>query len=150
MVSRLSLLAMAGTLVLAGEARAADTPNANLQAIDTYLAITGTASAPAGRPATGELAPLAARVIALGESSAVAVVYYTFDEERAGAVQVVTTVATNPEGASAPARFVSHLVPGQTAEVSVAGGFGTEAASLELAYDGSSLTVQPAPAQPEG
>jgi hypothetical protein len=151
MVSRLPLLALAGALTLAGGARAADTRGTDLRAIDTYLAIigTGAASASAGRPDAGDgLAPLAGRVVALGEGSAV--IYYTYDDERADTVRVVTTVAAGPEGASAPARFVSHLAPGQRAEVSVAGAFGTEPASLELAYDGGLLTVRSVTAQPEG
>jgi hypothetical protein len=145
MVSRLPLLALAGALTLAGGARAADT-----QTVDTYLAITGTgtASASAGRPAAAELAPLDARVVALGAGSAV--VYYTFDEEGADLVRVVTTVGTDPEGAAAPARFVSHLAPGQRAEVSVAGAAGTEPASLELAYDGGLLTVRPVSREDHG
>ena len=143
MVSRLPLLALASALLLAGEARAADT-----RAVDTYLAITGTGSAPDGRLAAGELPPLDARVVALGGGTAV--VYYTHDDERGDVVRVVTTVGTGPEGAAAPARFVSHLSPGQRAEVSVAGAAGTEPASLELAYDGGLLTVRSVAAQPEG
>jgi hypothetical protein len=144
MVSRLALLALlAGSLALPGGARAADT-----EAVDIYLAITGTSWAPAGRPAPSELPPLDARVVALGEGSAV--VHYTFDEEGTDVVHVVTTVATGPDGAAAPARFVSHLSPGQRAEVSVAGAVGTEPASLELAYDGGLLTVRSVLAQPEG
>jgi hypothetical protein len=143
MVSRLSLLALAGTLALAGGARAADT-----RAVDTHLAITGTGPAPDGRPAAGELRPLDARVVALGAGSAV--VYYTYDPEGADVVQVVTTVGTGPDGASTPARFVSYLSPGQKAEVSVAGAVGTEPASLELAYDGGLLAVRTVTAQPEG
>ena len=143
MVSRLSLLALAGTLALAGEARAADT-----QAVDTYLAITGTDSAPDGRPAAGELAPLDPYVVALGAGSAV--VYYTYDPEGADVARVVTTIGTDPDGAAAPARFVSYLSPGQKAEVSVAGAVGTEPASLELAYDGGLLTVRPVTAPPQG
>ena len=45
---------------------------------------------------------------------------------------------------------MSHLAPGQGAEVSVAGAAGTEPASLELAYDGDLLTVRSVTAQPEG
>jgi hypothetical protein len=142
MISRFTLLALAGALTLADEARAADTTPA---AVDSFLAITGTA--PAGRLAT-ELAPLDARIIVLGGGSAV--VYYTFDETGVDLVRVVTTIATDAGGTSAPARFVSHLAPGQTAEVSVAGAFGTVPASLELAYDGRLVMVRPAPAQPEG
>jgi hypothetical protein len=78
------------------------------------------------------------------------VVYHTYDEEGADIVRVVTTVATDPEGAAAPARFVSYLSPGQRAEVAGAGAAGTEPASLELAYDGGLLTVRLAAAQPEG
>ena len=141
MVSRLSLLALAGALALAGGARAADT-----RAVGTYLTTTGLASD--GRPAAGELPPLDARVVALGEASAV--VHYTFDEEGADVVHVVTTVRTAPEGAAAPARFVSHLSPGQRAEVSVAGAAGTDPTVLELAYDGGLLTVRSVTAQPEG
>ena len=144
MLSRLPLLALTSALLLAGEARAADT-----RAVDTYLAITGTASAPAGRPAAGDgLVPPDARVVALGGGSAV--VYYTFDEDGADLVRVVTTVGTDPDGAAAPARFVSHLSPGQKAEVSVAGAVGTEPASLELAYDGGLLKVRSVVAQREG
>lgn len=139
MISRLSLLALTGALTLAGTARAADT-----QAIDTYLAIT--ASAPAARPAGG-LAPLDARVIALGTGSAV--VYYTYDEGGADAVRVVTTVGTDADGTAPPARFVSYLAPGQTAEVSVAGAVGSAPAALELAYDGVRLAVRSVTARPE-
>jgi hypothetical protein len=137
-VSRLALLTMTGALALAGEARAADTHGADLQAVDTYLAIT----------AASELCPLDARVVALGGGSAV--VYYTFDEDGADLVRVVTTVGTDPDGAAAPARFVSHLSPGQKAEVSVAGAVGTEPASLELAYDGGLLTVRPVSREDHG
>jgi hypothetical protein len=146
MISRLPLLALAGALTLAGGAHAADTT----RAVDTYLAITGNPSAPAGPSAAADaLAPLDARAVALGGGSAV--VYYTFDEGGADLVRVVTTVRTDPDGAGAPARFVSHLAPGQTAEVSVAGAAGAGPASLELAYDGGLLTVRPvAAAQPEG
>ena len=145
MVSRLPLLAMAGALALAGEARAADT-----RAVDTYLAVTGTGSAPDARPAAGELPPLAARVVTLGEGSAV--VYYTYDPEGDDVVRVVTTVGTGPGGAAAPARLVSHLSPGQRAEVSVAGAAGAALAVLELAYDGGLLRVRSvaAAARPEG
>ena len=143
MTSRLALLAsLAGSLTLAGEARAADA-----QAVDTYLAITGTGSAPDGRLAAGELPPLDARVVALGGGTAV--VYYTHDE-RGDVVRVVTTVGTGPEDAAAPARFVSYLSPGQKAEVSVAGAVGTDPTVLELAYDGGLLTALSVTAQPEG
>jgi NAD(P)-dependent dehydrogenase (short-subunit alcohol dehydrogenase family) len=141
MVSRLSLLAVIGALALAGHARAADT-----QAVDTYFAITG--AAPDGQAVAGWLCPLDARVVALGEGSAV--VYHTYDAEGADVVRVVTTVATDPNGAAAPARFVSYLSPGQKAEVSVAGAVGTAPAVLELAYDGIYLAVRSVAAQPEG
>jgi hypothetical protein len=141
MVSRLSLLALAGALALAGEARAADA-----HAADTYVTTTGLASD--GRPAAGELPPLDAHLVTLGEDSAV--VYYTFDEEGADVVRVVTTVGADPDGGPAPARLVSYLSPGQKAEVSVAGAIGTEPASLELAYDGGLLKVRSVKAQPEG
>jgi hypothetical protein len=140
MVSRLSLLTLAGVLALAGEARAADTA-----AVDTYLAATGLASD--GRPA-GDLAPLDPRIVTLGEGSAV--VYYTHDADGADVVRVVTTVGTDADGAAAPARFVSYLSPGQKAEVLVAGAVGTEPAVLELAYDGGLLKVRSVTAQPEG
>jgi hypothetical protein len=65
-------------------------------------------------------------------------------------VRVVTTVGTDPDGASTPARFVSYLSPGQKAEISVAGAVDTEPASLELAYDGGLLKVRSVTAQPEG
>ena len=144
--SRLSLLAAAGVLALAGQAGAADT---DTRPVDTYLAITGLAPDDR-RPAAGELAPLDARVVALGEGSAV--VYYTYDPEGADMVRVVTTVGTEPGGAAAPVRFVSHLSPGQKAEVSVAGAAGTEPAVLELAYEGGLLRVRSvaAAARPEG
>jgi hypothetical protein len=141
MVSRLSLLALAGALALAGGARAAET-----QAARTSPAIT--VSAPDGRDAAGGLRPLDARVVALGEGSVV--VYYTEDPERADGVRVVATVGTDSAGAGAPARFVSHLSPGQRAEVSVAGAVGTEPAVLELVYDGGLLTVRSATARPQG
>ena len=168
MIARLAALGMASTLALAGAAHAASPQQA---AVDTYLAITGisadpdgsigtstdigtTTSAPESRPAYGELAPLDGRVVALG--SGTAVVYYTYDEDGADLVRVVTTLGTETDGAAAPAasaRFVSYLAPGQTAEVSLAGlGDAAEpSASLELAYDGGLLTVRPVTAaQPEG
>ena len=115
--SRLSLLAAAGVLALAGQARAADP---DTRPVDTHLAITGLAPG-GGRPAAGdELPPLDARVVALGEGGAV--VHYTYDPDGADVVRVVTTVGTGPGSAAAPARLVSHLAPGQRAEVSVAGG----------------------------
>jgi hypothetical protein len=151
MISRLPLLALAGALTLAGgQARAADGHGANLRVIDTYLAITGAASAPAGLPDTDKLAPLDARVVALGGSGAFAVVYYTVDDRSADEVRVVTTVGADADGAAPSVRLVSYLARGQKAEVSIAGEAGTEAASLELAYDGASLTVRPAPARLEG
>lgn len=145
MISRLALLAsLAGSLTLAGEARAADA-----QAVDTYLAITGTGSAPDGRLAAGELPPLDARVVALGEGTAV--VYYEHDATGGGdALRVVTTVVAGPGGSAAPARFVSHLSPGQRAEVAVAGAVGAGPTALELAYDGGLLTALSVTAQPEG
>jgi hypothetical protein len=143
MISRLALLAsLAGSLTLAGEARAADA-----QAVDTYLAITGTGSAPDGRLAAGELPPLDARVVALGGAPPSSTTRTT---RRGDVVRVVTTVGTGPEGAAAPARFVSHLSPGQRAEVSVAGAVGTDPTVLELAYDGGLLTALSVTAQPEG
>jgi hypothetical protein len=142
MVSRLSLLALASTVALTGAAHAADTR----AAVDTYLAITSTGSAPAGRADDG-LCPLDARVVALGTGSAV--VYYTYDPEGADVIRVVTTVGTETDGASPSARFVSYLAPGQKAEVSVAGAVGTEPARLELAYDGDQLAVRPARERPQ-
>ncbi len=155
MLPRLPFVALAGALALAGgQARAADAARgADLRAVDTYLAITGAAGSPTdghAAAAAAGLSPLDARVVALGEAGALAVVYFTYDEAGADTVHVVTTVATGPDGAAAPARFVSHLTPGQRAEVSVAGAAGTEPASLELAYDGGRLTVRPGPARPEG
>ena len=141
MVSRLSLLALTGAIVLAGTAHAADT-----RAVDTYLAITG--SAPAGRADADGLHPLVARVVTLGEGSAV--IYYTHDAQEGDVARVITTLRTDRDGTSPSARFVSYLAPGQKAEVSVAGAVGSEAPSLELAYDGGLLTVRSASAQPEG
>ena len=65
-------------------------------------------------------------------------------------VRVVTTVGTDPDGASTPARFVSYLSPGQKAEVSVADAVGSGPAPLELAHDGDLLKVRSVTAQPEG
>jgi hypothetical protein len=45
---------------------------------------------------------------------------------------------------------VSHLSPGQKAEVTVAGAVGTDPTVLELAYDGGLLTALSVTAQPEG
>jgi hypothetical protein len=140
MISRLSLLATVGALTLASPARAAD-----LQAADTYLAVTGVAPRSQG---VGELRPLQARAVALGEGSAV--VYYTYDAEAANVVRVVTTIATDRDGAAAPTRFVSYLAPGQKAEVSVAGAAGTEPDTLELAYDGTGLAVRSVTSRPQG
>ena len=138
MPSRLPLLAMAGALALASQARADDAEPA-----DAYLAITGLASE--GRAAADELRPLDARVVALGEGGT-AVVYYEHDPEGGDALRVVTTVAAGPDGSAAPARFVSRLAPGQTAEVSVAGAPGAGPATLELVHDGGRLVVRPASA----
>lgn len=113
MILRLPLLALAGTLTLAGaQAHAADRHGADLQAIDSYLAITGTgtASTPAGRPATDRLAPHDARIVALGEGSAI--VYYTVDGRSPAWVRVVTTVRTDADGAVPSTRFVSYLAAG--------------------------------------
>ena len=129
MPSRLPLLAVAGALALA------------------YLAVTGLASE--GRAAADELRPLDARVVALGEGGT-AVVYYEHDPEGGDALRVVTTVAAGPDGSAVPARFVSRLAPGQTAEVSVADPAGAGPATLELVHDGGRLVVRPAPAGPQG
>jgi hypothetical protein len=142
MPSRLPLLAMAGALALAGSARADD-----VEPSDAYLAITGLA--PEGRAAVDEPRPLDARVVALGEGGT-AVVYYEHDPDGGDALRVVTTVVTGRDGASAPARFVSRLAPGQTAEVSVADPAGAGPATLGLARDGGRLVVRPAPAGPQG
>ena len=141
MVSRLSLLATVGVLTLASQARAAD-----LQVVDSYLAITGLASP--SRVAAHELRPLEAHIVTLGEGSAV--VYYTYEEGAANVVRAVTTVGTDAEGAAAPARFVSYLSPGQRAEISVAGPVGTEAATLELVNNRGRLAVRPVTPPPEG
>ena len=146
MISRLAPLALAGTLALTGEAGAADTTKA---AVDTYLAITGTGanaiSAPAGDPAADGLTPLEPRVFAFGTGTAF--VHYELDEERADLVHVVTIVVMDFDGSTAPVRFVSHLAPGQRAEVSVADpdadAAGLETPSLDLAYDGGFVTVRP-------
>ena len=144
MVSRLPFLATAGTLALgaltlAGQALAGDTGP-----VGAYLAITGLAS----RDRTPAVAPcpLDARVVALGEGTAV--VYYEYDAHGGDALRVVTTIAAGPDGPAGPARFVSHLAPGQRAEVSVAGAAGAVPAALELAYDGERLAVRAAPAGP--
>ena len=142
MPSRLPLLAVAGALALASQARADDAEPA-----DAYLAITGLASE--GRAAADEPCPLDARVVALG-GGGTAVVYYEHDPEGGDALRVVTTVAAGPDGSAAPARFVSRLAPGQTAEVSVAGAPGAGPATLELVHDGGRLVVRPAPAGPQG
>lgn len=143
MKSRLALLVLAGALATGGVAYGAE-----VQAVDTYLAATGHASSNRLAAAAGELAPLNARIVALGAGSAV--VYYTYDPDGADLVRVVTTVGTEADGAAAPARFVSYLRPGQRAEVSVAGAVDTKPAALELAYDGGLLQVRSIAAQPEG
>ena len=85
----------------------------------------------------------------LGTGSAL--VYYTHDDRGMDAVKVVTTMSTDPSGAVAPAQFIAYLMPGQKAEISVAGPAGTEPASLELKYDGRQLMVRPTtPAEPQG
>ncbi len=155
MLPRLPFVALAGALALAGgQARAADAARgADLRAVDTYLAITGAAGSPTdghAAAAAAGLSPLDARVVALGEAGALAVVYFTYDEAGADTVHVVTTVATGPDGASTPARFVSRLAPGQRAEVAVAVTVDAGPDVLELAYDGDLLTVRSVTAQPEG
>ena len=122
MLSRLPRLAVAGALALAGQAFAGQALAYDTRPADAYLAVTGTGPAPDGRLAADELAPLDARVVALGGGNVV--VYYTYDEEGADVVRVVTTVGTGLDGVAAPARFVSRLSPGQRAEVSVAGAAG--------------------------
>ena len=143
MLSRLPFLATAGALAFAGQALAGQALAYDTRPADAYLAITGTGPAPDGRPTADAPRPLDARVVALGEGTAV--VYYTYDEEGGDALRVVTTVVAGPGGSAAAARFVSHLTPGQRAEVSAAGPAGTGPASLELAYDGGRLVVRPVP-----
>jgi hypothetical protein len=127
-ISRRLLLAFVGVLALAGQASAG--------------------SASRGQAGADQLCPLSARVVTLGTGSAV--VYYTYDDsEGRDLIRVVTTIGTDPDGASPPARFVSYLTPGQKAEVSVAGPVGTEPAVLELVYDNGRLAVHSVAARPD-
>ena len=128
MVSRLTLVAMLGTLALVGQAHASE---------------------PLQLPAV-ELSPLNAHVTSLGGGSS-AVTYYTYDPEGAYVIRVVTTVGSDPAGSAPPVRFVNYLAAGQKAELSVAGADGEAPVMLELAYDSDRdrLVVRSAPAKPQ-
>lgn len=125
---RLSLLAMAGTLALAG----------GTQAADTYR--TGTGRMLDDRSRIAELCPLDSHVEALGKGNAV--VRYTYDPEGADMVRVVTAVWLGQDGDGPSMEFVTYLTPGQTAEVSATGGVDSNQDALELAYDGGVPSVQ--------
>lgn len=143
MVSRLAPLALAGSLALTGEAFAADTTKA---AVDSYLAITGTvadAASPVASNRGDKLVPLKPRVFAFG--SGTAFVSYTLDAERNDVARIVTIIVA--DDSTVPVRFVTHLTPGQKAEVSVADpdadAAGVETPRLDLAYDQGVVTVRP-------
>ena len=116
MVSRLSLLALAGALALAGEARAADS-----QAVDTHRAITGLA--PDGQTRAETPAQGAAVITPLG-AGASALTYWVDEPE---GFRVVTTVDTvhpgevGREDRHAVVRLSTILRPGQTQTISVPG-----------------------------
>ena len=95
----------------------------------------------------GEKDRMIAAVSVAGAGSAV--IYYTTDAARADVARVVTTVSTDPESATVPARFVSYLATGQKAQVSLAGAVGTPPAVLEYVYNGDRLAVRPVKPQPE-
>jgi hypothetical protein len=127
MVSHLSLLALAGALALAGEARAADT-----QAVDTYLAITGLA--PDGRTHAETPAQGAGVVTSLGAGTS-AVTYWVDEPE---GFRVVTTVDTahpgevGREDRHVVVRLSTILRPGQTQTISVPGPDGSPPYAMRI------------------
>ena len=139
MHSRLALLAAAGALALTAQASAAEPATA---AVDTYLAITGTA---AGEPAANALTPHEPRALAFG--SGIAFVVYSPDAERTDRAQVVTTVVT--DAATVPVRFVAQLTSGQETEISVADpdadAAGLPTPKLRIGYDHGVVTLRPDP-----
>ena len=125
MVSRLSLLAMAGVLALSVEARAADT-----QAVDTHL----TGPAPDSTTRAETPAQGSAVVTPLG-AGASAVTYWVDEPER---FRVVTTVATvhadevGREDGHAIVRLSTILRPGQTQTISVPGPDGSPPYAMRI------------------
>jgi hypothetical protein len=73
----------------------------------------------------GELAPMAAGSISLGE-----VTGSTFYTVEGDSFKVVTTLAAGEQ--ATPIRFITLLRPGQTAVVSVPRGFGQSALEVEI------------------
>jgi hypothetical protein len=142
MISRLSLLALAGAVAFAGSARAADQ-----QAVDPHLAVAGPAAHGALRaeiPAQGM--PV---VTKLGPGSSV--LTYWIDE--AEGFRVVTTVDTlhpgedGREDRHALVRLSTILRPGQTQTISVPGPVGSPPHALTLRRLATGVEVLAAPAK---
>ena len=133
MNSRLSLLAMAGTLALAG---GTDNP------LTPYPTRVDGSNARRSFPGIAELCPLDSHVEALGKGNAV--VRYTYDPEGAD----MCPPSSRPSGSGQDGawfldrQFVTYLTPGETAEVSATGGVDSNQDALELAYDGGVPSVQ--------
>jgi hypothetical protein len=139
MISRLSPLAIAGTLALAGQAHAADTLPAN-----TYLAAPGLASDAQihsfrADPGTGV-------VTALG-TGASAVTYWVDEPE---GFRVVTTIDTahlgeaGGEDRHAVVRLSTILRPGQTQVISVPGPIGSPPSEMLIRRLGDRVEVRAA------
>jgi hypothetical protein len=139
MISRLSFLAMAGTLALAGQAHAAD-----VLLVDKHLAITELASdvrAQPFRPVSG-----AGVVTALGAGSS-AVTYWVDEPE---GFRVVTTIDTahlgeaSGEDRHAVVRLSTILRPGQTQAISVPGPIGSPSSEMLIRRLGDRVEVRAA------
>ncbi len=86
-----------------------------------------------GAAQAGELQPIAAQSISLGDVAGVA--YYTVEPD---GYRVVATVAAQDK---APVRFIATLSPGQKVVVSVPGKVGEKESQLVLARMGDRLVV---------
>ena len=82
----------------------------------------------------GELLPMNAQSIALGQVTGIA--YYTVE---ADGYRVVVTLASGPE--STPIRYVSTLISGQSIVLSVPQGFQQPALEFQITRNGDSVTV---------
>ena len=82
----------------------------------------------------GELLPMHAQSIALGQVTGIA--YYTVE---ADGYRVVATLASGAE--STPIRYVATLISGQSIVLSVPQGFQEPALEFQIRRDGDSVTV---------
>jgi hypothetical protein len=90
-------------------------------------------TASGGEPSAVELRPIEAKSLRLGDMSGVA--YYTV---QGLGYRVVVTLARQ---GSAPVRFESTLLPGQEVAMSMPGGAGADARTVEFSRQGDHLLV---------